>query len=329
MRPLKCLLSALTLCLPILLAGCDGPDEGLPGTVEWDRIDILADVSEPVVALSVHEGDQVQRGQLLLRLDPRRVQAQLDTARANLASLQATLDELRHGARQETIDAARAALAEAQSNQHNAQLAYDRARRLFASHNLARSQLDDAENTLHMNSAQTRNRQAQLDELLHGTRIEELERARANVAGAEAEAARLTVTRQRLDVTAPAPGRVDALPHRLGDQPVQGATLVSLLGGEAPYARIFLPESWRAQAHPGERFRIKVDGIDKTFEAHLRSVRSDPAFTPYYALTGDDATRLSYRAELVLEGASAHDLPAGVPCHVWPHDGDDDDHDER
>ena len=47
--------------------------------------------------------------------------------------------------------------------------------------------------------------------------------------------------------------------------------------------------------------------------ARVRSIRSEAAFTPYYALTGDDASRLMYRAELVLQGEAARQLPAGLP----------------
>ena len=39
----------------------------------------------------------------------------------------------------------------------------------------------------------------------------------------------------------------------------------------------------------------------------------EAAFTPYYALSGDDASRLTWRAEAVLEGAGAAALPAGLP----------------
>ncbi|HET7132280.1 MAG TPA: hypothetical protein VFJ95_08525, partial [Gammaproteobacteria bacterium] len=53
---------------------------------------------------------------------------------------------------------------------------------------------------------------------------------------------------------------------------------------------------------------------DTPFRAKVRSVRSEASFTPYYALSGDDATWLVYRAELVLEGAGAADLPAGLPA---------------
>jgi HlyD family secretion protein len=48
----------------------------------------------------------------------------------------------------------------------------------------------------------------------------------------------------------------------------------------------------------------------------LRSIRSEPSFTPYYALAGDDASRLVYAAELLLD--SGADLPAGLPVTAVP-----------
>ena len=61
---------------------------------------------------------------------------------------------------------------------------------------------------------------------------------------------------------------------------------------------------------------MRVEGVATPFTATLRSVRSEPSFTPYYALAGDDASRLVYRAELVLEGGA--DLPAGLPVTAVP-----------
>ncbi|HEY3700492.1 MAG TPA: HlyD family secretion protein, partial [Spongiibacteraceae bacterium] len=153
-------------------------------------------------------------------------------------------------------------------------------------------------------------------ELLHGTRPEQLAQAEAALAGAQAETRRLQLTRARLDVRAPRAGRIDALPYRLGDQPPVGATLISMLTGDAPYARVFIPEKQRANLQIGQHFTVHVDGIEKSFDAILRSVRSEATFTPYYALSGDDASRLSYRAELLLQGDAARQLPPGIPCHA-------------
>ncbi len=61
---------------------------------------------------------------------------------------------------------------------------------------------------------------------------------------------------------------------------------------------------------------MHVEGIETPFAAHLESLASEPSFTPYYALAGDDASRLVYRAEARLEGEAARRLPAGLPC-AW------------
>jgi HlyD family secretion protein len=44
-------------------------------------------------------------------------------------------------------------------------------------------------------------------------------------------------------------------------------------------------------------------------------IRSEPSFTPYYALIGKDAARLSYLAEVEL-GRPTGELPAGLPVRV-------------
>jgi HlyD family secretion protein len=44
-------------------------------------------------------------------------------------------------------------------------------------------------------------------------------------------------------------------------------------------------------------------------------IRSEPSFTPYYALIGEDAARLSYLAEIQLD-KDAGELPAGLPVRV-------------
>ena len=94
------------------------------------------------------------------------------------------------------------------------------------------------------------------------------------------------------------------------------AALVSLLVGEAPYARVFVPADIRAQVRVGDSLRVFVEGIEQPFQARVRNIRSEASFTPYYALTGDDASRLMYRAELLLEGEAARRLPAGLPLHA-------------
>jgi HlyD family secretion protein len=169
---------------------------------------------------------------------------------------------------------------------------------------------------LNQRRAETDAAAAQLRELTQGTRPEQIDQATGAVDAARAALATLELTRDRLIVRAPRAGRVDALPFRAGDQPPLGAALVSLLVGDAPYARVFIPAPRRAEVGPGTRFEVQVEGVATPFPAALRSIRSEPSFTPYYALAGDDASRLVYQAELLLDGGA--DLPAGLPVTAVP-----------
>ncbi|MDV3443379.1 HlyD family secretion protein, partial [Pseudomonas otitidis] len=120
----------------------------------------------------------------------------------------------------------------------------------------------------------------------------------------------------RLTLRAPRDARVDALPYKPGDQPPAGAELASLLVGEAPYARVYVPASQRPRLAIGDHLQVQVEGIATPFGAQVRRIASEAAFTPYYALTGDDASRLAYRAELLLQGDDARRLPAGLPLQA-------------
>jgi len=291
-------------------------EQTMLGTLEWDRIAVAAEVSEPILRIDVKEGATAHAGDAILSLDPRRTDAALAQAVADAAHAEAALAELRHGTRIETIDAARATLAGAESMQANAKRERDRRAEMRKRGLIAQADLDNAETALRTTTAQSNNARANLSEMLNGTRVEDIEQAEAQLASSKAAAERLTLTRARLDVRAPADGRVDALPFKLGDQPPVGATLVSMLSGAAPYARIYVPASQRARLTEGARCRVRIEGVDTAWTATIRTLRSDPAFTPYFALTGDDASRLAYRAELVLDGDAAKKLPAGLPAQA-------------
>lgn len=321
-RPSNPLVRALpaTAWLALLLLGTTGCARRAPpellGTLEWDRVGVAAEVSEPILDIAVAEGDAVRAGDPVLRLDPRRTDAQLAQAEADRRRADAALAELRHGTRIETIDAARATLSGAESTQANARRERDRLAEIRRRGLVAQADLDTAETALRTAAAQASAARANLAELLNGTRVEDIEQAEATLASAQANVERLQLSRARLDVRAPRDGRIDALPFKKGDQVPLGATLVSLLAGDAPYARIYVPASQRPGLDRGARCRVRVEGTAATFDATIRSLRSDPAFTPYYALSGDDASRLAYRAELVLEGTGANGLPAGLPAQA-------------
>ena len=128
-------------------------------------------------------------------------------------------------------------------------------------------------------------------------------------ARADEQKARLTI--ERLTIRANKAGRVDSLPFEEGELPPVGSVLAVLLVGEAPYARLYVPELLRSDMAVGDAVQVEVDGRDSDYQGKVRRIASDASFTPFYALSQHDRSRLVYVAEVTLNDAS--DLPAGLP----------------
>lgn len=299
----------------LLLAACAKETPQALGTLEYDRVALPAPVAEKIVSIDVREGQQVDAGARLLTLERTRTEAQAEAARAEAQRQREALGELEAGARSEQIAQARARLAAAQAGARDASAYYARLRPLGVRKLVAAADVDRARAASSSADAQVELARAALDELLNGSRREDIAQAEAAVRAAEAQATAQSATLDKLDVRAPRAGRIDSLPYKLGDQAPVGAPLAILLVGNAPYARVYVPETIRANVKVGDSARVFVDGRDAALSGTVRMIRSEASFTPYYALIGKDAARLSYLAEIAL-GKDAAQLPAGVPVRV-------------
>ncbi|RDY67096.1 HlyD family secretion protein [Lysobacter soli] len=304
------------LALTLVVAGCRDDAPQALGTLEWDRIALPAPASEKIVRIDVREGQRVKAGTPLLQLELTRTQAQLQALQAQAQQAGEALEELEHGPRSEQIQQARANLAAAQAEAADARAYYTRLQPLGRQRLVAASDVDRARAAAGTAEGQVRAAQAALLELERGTRVEQIAQGRSAVAAAQAQAANQQATLQRLDVTAPRAGVVDSLPYRLGDEAPLGAPLAVMLVGDRPYARIYVPEPIRANVKVGDTARVFIDGRDAALQGRVRMIRSEPSFTPYYALIGEDAARLSYLAEVEITGDTGGELPAGVPVRV-------------
>jgi HlyD family secretion protein len=316
MNRLKTLTLAPALTL-LALAACDATDENrrIVGQLESDRIEITAEVSEPIIERAIIEGQAVEAGQLLIRQDTSRIEARIVEATASELQARARLDELIRGPRRELIVAARANVRGAQDQLAFRETDLERAQEIH-SRNLASAELRDrAQAARDTASANLGNLEARLDELLTGTTPEELRQAEEALNQAEARIASLTIDLERHSSVAPVAAVVDSLLFEVGERPVSGQPMAILLSGRQPYARVFVPESLRVHVVPGTSARVFVDGLDEPLEGRVRWVANEAMFTPYFALTEHDRGRLSFAAKVDILNARTR-LPDGVPVEV-------------
>lgn len=307
----------LLLAGAILLAGCgDASDSArVVGELASDRIELTAEAAEPIIEILVAEGETVTRGQLLMRQDATRAAARLAEAEAALGQAQARLDELVRGPRSELIAAARASVAGAIDELEFRESDFERVKKVHAMNLASAEQFDRAEAALDTARSNLDLRRAQLQELLSGTTIEELQQAERAVEQAAARRDQVRVDVSRHDIAAPVDGIVDSRLFELGERPAPGQAILVMLAGEQPYARVYIPEELRVQVAPGTAADVFVDGLDQAVTGNVRWVASEAAFTPYFALTERDRGRLTYEAKIDLQ-VDRRRLPDGVPVEV-------------
>jgi HlyD family secretion protein len=268
----------LALVSLALACGRDPADVPAVGTLERDRIELVAETDDPIVEIAVVEGATIAAGDLVVRQDDARMRAQV-------AALAAARDQ------------AKARIPGAESTLATAQRDLQRARALARRDMEAKARLDAAQAT-------------------HDEALARRDEARAALGAAEAALADATLRLERLRVRAPGAGRVDALPFEVGERPRGGAVVAVLLAEGAPYARVYVPQPLRVRLAEGARARVSIPSLDGEFEGRLRTISREAAFTPFFALTQYDRSRLAYVAEVDLDPEAGRALPTGIPVEV-------------
>lgn len=303
----------------VFLSSCDNTEQPalVVGELASDRIELTVESTEPITEILVAEGDTVSAGQVLLRQDPARAEARLADAEAALSQAQARLDELVRGPRSESISAASANVAGAEDELAFRRADFARIQKVHQQNLIAAEALDQARAALDAASANLDAQRARLQELLAGTTVEELAQAEAAVKQAQARLALATVDTARQDIRAPVDGILDSRLFEVGERPAAGQVVMVMLPSSQPYARVYVPEQQRVNVQAGTTAMIHVDGLDAAIRGRVRWVSSEPAFTPYYALTERDRGNLTYLAKVdMLDTGDRPRLPDGVPVQV-------------
>ena len=284
------------------------------GTLERDRVEVSVESDEPIIAIHVQDGQMLEVGDLILEQDPARLETLLAQQLALRDQSAARLAELQRGPREETIREARALLASTKASTVNALENKKRAKEMFERDLSNQSTLDFATTRWQTSVAAQQAATESLERLLNGSTVEELQQAEAALQATKARVSQVELDIARLKIYAPVGGMLDKRLYQLGERPQRGATVTVILDSSRTFARIYVPEPLRSSVQPGKQLDVRIDGESRTFNGTVRWVSADATFTPYFALTEHDRSRLSYLAEIDIPDASA--LPSGVPLEV-------------
>jgi HlyD family secretion protein len=300
----------------ISLSACDNTKTGIAlGTLERERIAHTATVSEVIIALPVSAGSQVTKGTVLVKLDDTLQKAQVAKAKAQMQQAKANLEKVHNGARTEEVAASSAQVAGAKAALVKSEANYQRAKTLIKKQLASQATLDNALASRDENNAKLDSAQEKLLQLINGARIEDLQIADAILATAIAVLDSEKKKLSDLTITAKRDGLLDNLPWNLGERVTLGSPVAIVLAGNAPFARVYVPEPYRVKVKVADELLVQVDGLSVPIIGTVRWISAEPAFTPYYALNQAERANLMYLAEIQLPDSAA-DLPMGVPAQV-------------
>ncbi|ADV01769.1 HlyD family secretion protein [Alicycliphilus denitrificans] len=338
MKPqLKNRLTLLAIVAAALAAGAyawtqlraTGPGENFAsgnGRIEATEVDVATKLGGRVQDILAQEGDFVDAGQLLARMQIDTLEAVHAEARARLQQSVAALAsaQAQVAVRESDKQAAQAVLAQRQSELEAAQ------RRLARSQTLVR---EGAASDQEVDDDRARERSSQAAVVAARAQVNAaqaaIDAARTQATGARATvaAAEATVARAKADIddsalTAPRSGRVQYRLAQPGEVLGGGGKVLNLVDLSDVYMTFFLPETVAGRVALGSDVRIVLDAAPQyTIPAKVSFVASTAQFTPKTVETASERQKLMFRIKAQIDPQllqkHLRQVKTGLPGVAW------------
>jgi membrane fusion protein (multidrug efflux system) len=323
-RPLRIV---LMLAVPQVLAaaawfywaGLQGKVTTDNAYVKQDMVAVSGEVGGRIVEVLVADGDHVNAGDLLFRIDPEPYQLRINEATAAIATAQANVTTLSQDTDLTGVDiaAAREDIAFARSRLQRQEQLWERGFTTKADYDAAQHQVAQAEEALHQ--AQARQREARA-RLARGAAVPDRD---PRVAAAEAQRAEAELSLRRTEVRAPTAGRVAQADRlQLGQQLVQNLPVLTLVTDGTVYVEANFKETDLDEMTVGQRAEVRFDAYPNLrLNGHVASIGAGTG-SEFSVLPAQNATgnwvKVTQRVpvRIALDEQSPRPLIAGLSTEV-------------
>jgi HlyD family secretion protein len=286
----------------------------LSGNIEAHESLVSFKVQGRIVELPIEEGQSVEKGALLARLDDADYKQRVRIDEASVRVRQSNLALTLAGTREQEIRAAQQSMLDAQADMHQKTLDFDRAQRLFSEDAISAQDRDLADTALKRSQATFQAAQQRYNEAVEGSRKEDIVIAQANLKEASAN---LGMSRVNLDYTvlrAPTGGVITVRQAEIGEVVVPGTPVVTLADLDHIWLRAYVAEVDLGRIHWGQDASITTDTYPgKQYHGHISFIASDAEFTPKSVQTYKERVSLVYRIKIDIDNPN-HELKPGMPA---------------
>lgn len=288
----------------------------LSGNVDVHQVELAFRVSGRIAEMKVQEGDRAEAGALLAQLDRVPFDNDVAGASADVDQARALFDRIRRGYRVEEIAQARATVRQRDADLVNARVTLERLQNLVVQGVVTHQQIDDAEARVRQSDAQLAGAKEQMNLMVHGSRVEDIEAQKAALAAAEARLAKAKTALEDTSLRAPSRGIVSVRAREVGAIVLAGQTVYTLVLNEPVWLRAYVAQPRLGRIKPGMPVKIEVDSTPgKQYDGTVGFIAPEAEFTPKTVQTEQVRDDLVYRIRVI-----AHDpenvFRQGMPVTV-------------
>lgn len=227
--------------------------------------------TERVDKIFFDEGDYVAEGQLLARQDKAAIRAQYDAAVARSKQTSAVLAELEKGPRKETIEAARADLMQLKAQSELSQSNYRRQASLRKSRASSAQEFDAAKFEAAASNAAVGASQQKLDELVAGTRKEQIDAQKGALGVITATIEQAKTRLDQTELHAPFSGRISKRFVDEGSLPQRGAPVFEIVESDHLEVRFGVSAEIAAKLSQGDE--LTFSGSGQTHKGSVKQIQ--------------------------------------------------------
>ncbi len=286
----------------------------LSGNIEAHESLVSFKVQGRIIALPIEEGQQVEQGALLARLEDADFRQKVRIDEAAVAVRQDNLTLTLAGTREQEVKASQQAMVDAQADLAEKRLDNNRAQQLFAKDEISAQDRDLAATALKRANATFMAAQQRYNEAVEGSRKEDIAIARANLTEADANLGLSRIDESYTTLRAPSAGVITVREAELGEVVQPGSPVITLADLDHIWLRAYIAETDLGRIHWGQDATITTDTYPgKQYHGRISFISPDAEFTPKSVQTTEERVTLVYRIKIDIDNPS-HELKPGMPA---------------
>ncbi|MBR1579260.1 MAG: efflux RND transporter periplasmic adaptor subunit [Selenomonadaceae bacterium] len=291
----------------------------LSGNVDVREVSLAFRQSDRIAELLVDEGDQVEKDQLLGRLDNRELALQIAKARTQIKMQEAVVLRLHNGTRAEDIAQYEAKVRAAQADLDDVAQHYRRIQDVYDETQgsaITREELATARLQYTNRLAKVEEAQQALNLAVAGPRVEDIDEAEAQLQALNDELARLEFLLTQYELRSPTDGVIRSRLLEVGDMASASTPVFKISLNDKKWVRAYVKETDLSKVREGQAAQVFIDSLPgQALDGQIGFISSTAEFTPKTVQTDELRTSLLYEIRVYVDDA-ANVLRLGMPATV-------------